>query len=141
MGHTDYSIKNASVKAKLSSDTAGSLIEFGDAIDVVQLASTFETVERKPVSGNNSSTIGPIKDTINVTFGDSLKTGEFWLFLRNNHGEKIDVEFSPKAGGTAMIAATCTATTPGSFGGAQGYNAATASLPCEGTATITPEAA
>jgi hypothetical protein len=138
MGHTDYSIKNASVKAAVD---GGELVEFGDAIDVVQLASTFETVERKPVSGNNSSTVGPIKDTINVTFGDSLKTGEFWLFLRENHGALIDVEFTPKAGGTAKIVATCTATAPTSFGGAQGYNASTAVLPCEGTATITPEAA
>jgi hypothetical protein len=137
MGHTDYSIKNASVKAALA---GGELVEFGDAIDIVQLASAFETVDRKPVSGNNTSVVGPIKDTINVTFGDSLKTGEFWLFLRNNHGELIDVEFTPKSGGAAKIVATAVATAPSSFGGAQGYNAATAALPCEGTATITPEA-
>ena len=139
MGHTDYSIKNASVKAGLAG--AAELTEFGDAIDIVQLTSTFETVERKPVSGNNSSAIGPLKDSINVTFGDSLKTGEFWLFLRENHGEAIDVEFTPKSGGTAKIVAVATATAPSSFGGAQGYNATTAVLPCEGPATITPEAA
>jgi hypothetical protein len=137
MGHTDYSIKNASVKAALD---GGALVEFGDAIDNVQLTSTFETVDRKPVSGNNSSTVGPLKDVINVTFGDSLKTGEFWLFLRTNHGALLDIEFTPKTGGTAKIVASVTATAPSSFGGAQGYNAATAVLPCVGPAVITPEA-
>jgi hypothetical protein len=134
---TDYSIKNATVKAALDGET---LVEFADDIDNVQLVTTFENTERKPVSGNNTSAIGPVRDNINVTFADSLKTGEFWLFLRNNHGEKIDVEFTPKAGGTAKIVHTCIATAPGSFGGAQGYNAATAVLFGDGPATITPEA-
>lgn len=133
---TDYSIKNASVKAALAGAT---LVEYGDDIDVVQLVTTFESTGRKPVSGNNSSAIGPLTDNINVTFADSLKTGEFWLFLRNNHGAAIDVEFTPKAGGTAKIEHTVTATAPGAFGGGQGYNAATAVLFGEGPATITPE--
>jgi hypothetical protein len=75
-----------------------------------------------------------------VTFADSLAPGEFWLFLRENHGEQIDVEFTPIAGGAAKITHTVTATAPGTFGGAQGYNAATAVLLGEGAATITPEA-
>jgi len=135
---TDYSIKNASVKAALAGETP--LVEYGDDIDLVQLVTAFDTSERKPVSGNNTSTIGPLKDNINVTFADSLKTGEFWLFLRSNHGAQIDVEFTPKTGGTAKIVHTVTATAPGSLGGAQGYNAATAVLFGEGPATITPEA-
>jgi hypothetical protein len=134
---TDYSIKNASVKAALTGDV---LAEFGDDIDIVQLVTSFDTAERKPVSGNNTSKVSPLKDNITVTFADSLKTGEFWMFLRENHGALIDVEFTPKAGGTAKIVHTVTATAPGTFGGAQGYNAATALLLGEGAATITPEA-
>lgn len=134
---TDYSIKNASVKAALD---GGILAEFDDDIDVAQLVTTFETTERKPVSGNDTSSVGPLKDNINVTFADSLKTGEFWLFLRNNHGQLIDVEFTPKAGGPAKIVHSCIATAPGTFGGARGYNAATAVLLGNGPATITPEA-
>lgn len=134
---TDYSIKNASVKAALEGITP--LVEFGDDIDIAQLVTTFDTAERKPVSGNNVSEVGPLKDNIAVTFADSLKTGEFWHFLRTNHGAKIDVEFTPKTGGTAKIVHTVTATAPGTFGGAQGYNAATAVLLGEGAATITPE--
>jgi hypothetical protein len=135
---TDYSIKNASVKAALTGETP--LVEFGDDIDIAQLVTTFETTGRKPVSGNNSSAVGPLTDNINVTFADSLAPGEFWLFLRENHGELIDVEFTPKTGGTAKIVHTVTASAPGSFGGAQGYNAATAVLFGDGAATITPEA-
>lgn len=135
---TDYSIKNASVKAALDGITP--LVEYSDDIDLVQLVTTFDTNGRKPVSGNNTSTVSPVTDNINVTFADSLKTGEFWLFLRNNHGAKIDVEFTPKGGGTAKIVHTVTATAPGTFGGAQGYNAATAVLFGVGPATITPEA-
>jgi hypothetical protein len=134
---TDYSIKNASVKAALAG--VDPLVEYADDIDIVQLTTAFDTTERKPVSGNNSSTIGPLKDSLAVTFADSLKTGEFWLFLRNNHGSDIDIEVTPKAGGDAKIVHTVTATAPGSFGGAQGYNAATAVLPGNGPATITPE--
>jgi hypothetical protein len=134
---TDYSIKNASVKAAL---TGGVLVEFADDIDIAQLVTSFDTAERKPVSGNNTSKVSPIKDNITVTFADSLKTGEFWHFLRTNHGELIDVEFTPISGGTAKIEHTVTATAPGTFGGAQGYNAATALLLGEGAATITPEA-
>jgi len=134
---TDYSIKNASVKAALAGETP--LVEYADDIDIVQLVTSFETTERKPVSGNNSSAIGPLKDNVNVTFADSLAPGEFWLFLRENHGASIDVEFTPKAGGTAKIVHTVTATAPGSFGGGQGYNAATAVLFGEGPATITAE--
>jgi hypothetical protein len=133
---TDYSIKNASVKAAPTGET---LVEYGDDIDLVQLVTTFETTGRKPVSGNNSSSIGPLTDNVNVTFADSLKTGEFWLFLRENHGALIDVEFTPKSGGTAKIVHTVTATAPGSLGGAQGYNAATAVLFGNGPATITAE--
>lgn len=135
---TDYSIKNASVKAAPAGITP--LIEYGDDIDLAQLVTTFETTDRKPVTGNNTSSIGPLTDNINVTFADSLKTGEFWLFLRDNHGLPIDVEFTPKAGGAAKIVHTVTATAPGAFGGAQGYNAATAVLFGQGPATITPEA-
>lgn len=133
---TDYSIKNASVKAAPAGET---LVEYGDDIDLVQLVTTFESTGRKPVSGNNSQSVGPLTDNINVTFADSLKTGEFWLFLRENHGLAIDVEFTPKAGGTAKVVHTVTATAPGAFGGAQGYNAATAVLFGDGPATITPE--
>lgn len=135
---TDYSIKNSSVAAALAGETP--LVEYADDIDLVQLVTSFDTSERKPVSGNNTSTIGPLKDNIAVTFADSLKTGEFWLFLRNNHGAAIDVEFTPKDGGDAVITHTVTATAPGTFGGAQGYNASTAVLFGEGPATITPEA-
>ena len=134
---TDYSIKNASVKAAL---TGGVLAEFADDIDIVQLVTSFDTAERKPVSGNNTSKVSPLKDNITVTFADSLAPGEFWYFLRENHGELIDVEFTPITGGTAKIVHTVTATAPGTFGGAQGYNAATALLLGEGAATITPEA-
>ena len=134
---TDYSIKNASVKAALA---GGVLAEFADDIDIVQLVTSFDTAERKPVSGNNTSQVGPLKDNITVTFADSLAPGEFWYFLRENHGELIDVEFTPITGGTAKIVHTVTATAPGTFGGAQGYNAATALLLGEGAATITPEA-
>jgi len=136
---TDYSIKNASVKAKLTGDPT--FTEFGDDIDIAQLVTTFETTGRRPVSGNNSSGVGPLVDNINVTFADSLAPGEFWYFLRSNHGQDIDVEFTPKAGGTAKIVHTVTAVAPGTFGGAQGYNAATAVLQGKGPATITPEAA
>jgi hypothetical protein len=135
---TDYSIKNASVKAKLTDD-AGALVEFADDIDIAQLVTSFDTLERKPVSGNNTSQVGPIKDNITVTFADSLAPGEFWLFLRENHGKRVDVEFAPKTEGGAKITHTVIATAPGTFGGAQGYNAATAILLGEGAATITPE--
>lgn len=134
----DYSIKNVSVTAALTGITP--LVEFGDDIDLVQLSTSFEENGRKPVSGNNTSTVGPLTDNINVTFADTLKTGEFWLFLRENHGELIDVVFTPKAGGDAKITHTVTATAPGSFGGAQGYNSATAVLFGKGPAVITPEA-
>jgi hypothetical protein len=133
---TDYSIKNAGVKAAL---TGAALAEFADDIDIAQLVTSFDTSERKPVSGNNTSKVGPLKDNITVTFADSLAPGEFWLFLRENHGKLIDVEFTPITGGTAKITHTVTATAPGTFGGAQGYNAATALLLGEGPATITPE--
>ncbi|AYN57558.1 major tail protein [Arthrobacter phage Corgi] len=134
MAHTQLEIKNATVKAAVG---AGTLADFADAIDNVKLQTAYTTTRWNGVSGKSAVTATPLKDTIVVNVGDSLKTGEFWAMLRANHGLAGKVEFCPLGGTSPKIAADVLLVAPGALGGAEGGNSSTITLECLAPATIT----
>ncbi|QCG78273.1 major tail protein [Arthrobacter phage Idaho] len=134
MAHTQLEIKNATVKA---APGASALVDYADAIDNVKLQTEYTTGTFKGVSGKRAITAGSINDKIVINLGDSLKTGEFWSFLRANHGVTGKVEFCPAGGTTPKIAADVMFFAPGSVGGAEGANSSSVTLECLTPATIT----
>ena len=111
-------MKNALVKAKLAADTE--LQEFGDHADNVALTTAVTSSTFAAVSGNATSSSPDPTETIVLNIAQSLKTGSLWLFLRNNHGKKGQVEICPKGGATPKITADVTFQAPGTLGGAVG---------------------
>jgi hypothetical protein len=134
MAHTQLEIKNAGVKAAVG---AGVLADFADAIDNVKLQTTYAVTRFNGVSGKAAVTATPIKDALVINLGDSLKTGEFWAFLRANHGLVGKVEFTPQGGASPKITADVLLVAPGSVGGAEGANASTVTIECLAPATVT----
>lgn len=134
MAHTQLEIKNATVKAAVG---AGVLADFADAIDNVKLQTTYTVARFNGVSGKSPLTATPIKDSLVLNLGDSLKTGEFWAFLRANHGLAGKVEFCPNGGASPKIAADVLLVAPGSVGGAEGANTSTVTLECSAPAVVT----
>ncbi|AYN55949.1 major tail protein [Arthrobacter phage Noely] len=139
MSHSQLEIKNALVKAAVVTDgVAGELIDFADAIDNVKLQTTYTVSKFAAVSGKSSLKATPPKDALVLNLGDSLQDGELWAFLRKNHGKPGQVEFTPEGGAAgAKITATVLLVAPGSVGGAEGANASTVTLECDGPADIT----
>ena len=128
--HTLLTIK----EALLSIDA----VEFGDAITEATLAITFETTEWVPISGAVQSSVGTLKHSLNLNFGQSMTDGELLNELYTRHGE-TDVPFSlrPKGGTTPAVTGTLTITAPQSIGGAVGVATTTAARPRQNQPPIT----
>lgn len=130
-------IKNAQVNARLAGATEYE--EFGDHVDNAALNATAATALFKPVSGNSQASMGDPDETVVLNMAQSLKTGSFWLFCRENHGKKGQVEIFPEGGTTPKITADVIFQVPATLGGAVGANTSGVTFPVEGKATITPE--
>lgn len=131
-------IKNALVKAKLDGDTE--LEEFGDHVDNAALTTAVTSTLFAAVSGNSTQSSPDPTETVVLNLAQSLKTGSLWLFLRNNHGKKGQIEFFPKGGATPKVTADVTFQAPGVLGGGVGAGTSGAVVLVHGLADITPEA-
>lgn len=138
MPHNVLEIKNASFKAAVG---AGTLTEFADAVESIQLQATSTAKVWEPISGAVQQGAGAAKETVVLNIGQDLTAGSLWLFLRANHGAKGKVEFYPKGGTTPKVAANVTFQAPGTLGGNATANTVSgATLLVDGLATITPSA-
>lgn len=129
-------INNASVKAGPSATTG--LVEYGDFTPTAKLVTTYPSGEIPAVSGNNVSWVGSIKDGVELTVSDSMEAEGLWWFLRNNHGKRMYLEFTPQPGaGNKKFGGFATIVAPASLGGAAGHNTSSITIGFEGAATVT----
>lgn len=134
-------IKNSVVRLTVGRNipvSGASWIEYSDAIDSVGIDYTFETLDWKPISGNNQSQVSSLSATATFNIAQDLKTGSLYLFLLNNHGALGQVEFFPAGGTTPKVAGNIVISAPKNLGGKAGeITQSTVEIKFDGVPTIT----
>jgi hypothetical protein len=131
-------IKNAVVK--LANTRGGSPVftEFSDATNSITLNTAYETVEWKPVSGNNQTQVGTLSWTATLEIAQDLTVGSLWNYCLTNHGVAGSIEFYPKGGTTPKVVGSVIIAAPNAVGGGQGGAlSATVTMTFDGAATVT----